>query len=308
VTPAEPTPLPRCADTARERLDPLIGTAPPALRWLLIEHPGPWRIAAMASAPLRGVSSALQEACTAHHARPLLIRRHGRTPARQHLRWGVVDAITGRSLWGTWAAVEDLWAAVAAVGRPSETWSETPPMLLVCTHATHDVCCALRGRPVAAALQEHWPSQTWECSHLGGDRFAANVVVLPDGVVYGNLDEASAVDVVARHLDGEVSLGHLRGTSAHSPPMQAALGYVIERGGPRSFGQVHAHGLRTLAEDRWRAELRVDGAVPSDLTVVVTRSWRPAARLTCRAVTPTDAATYTVSEAASSGIGAAGRP
>jgi len=181
-------------------------------------------------------------------------------------------------------------------------------MLLVCTHATHDVCCALRGRPVAAALQEHWPGQTWECSHLGGDRFAANVVLLPDGVMYGNLDEASSVDVVARHLNGEVSLGHLRGTSVHSPPMQAALGYVMERRGPRSFRQVHAHGLRTLAEDRWRADVKVDGASPSAVTVVVTRSWRPAARLTCRAVTPSDAATYTVSEAASSGIGAAGRP
>jgi len=25
------------------------------------------------------------------------------------------------------------------------------PLYLVCTHGTHDVCCAVRGRPVAAA-------------------------------------------------------------------------------------------------------------------------------------------------------------
>ena len=67
------------------------------------------------------------------------------------------------------------------------------PILLVCTHGVHDTCCALRGRPVAAALAARWPGQVWECSHVGGDRFAPNVVVLPDGFYYGNLDPETAV-------------------------------------------------------------------------------------------------------------------
>ncbi|OXM54579.1 hypothetical protein CFP71_19590 [Amycolatopsis thailandensis] len=32
----------RCADLADAANDPSEGTAPPAQRWLLIEHPGPW--------------------------------------------------------------------------------------------------------------------------------------------------------------------------------------------------------------------------------------------------------------------------
>ena len=297
MTPAEPTPPPRCADVARDRSDPLIGTAPPAQRWLLIEHPGPWHLTAMASEPIAGsVSQALQAACAAHHARPVLIRRHGRQPAHQHWRWGVVDSLNRRSLWGTWSEAEDLLGALPALAGRSAAWARTGPLLLVCAHATRDVCCALRGRPVARALSERWSSATWECSHLGGDRFAANVAVLPEGVVYGNLDEVSAVEVVAAHLDGRTITQHLRGMSAYSPPMQAALGHVLEQLGGASFRDVRSHGITPLGEDRWLAEVRVDGAEPSGRRLVIGRNWRPPARLTCRAGAPTDAAEYSVVE------------
>ena len=49
-------------------------------------------------------------------------------------------------------------------------------LLLVCTHGRHDACCAERGRPFAAALAQVAPEETWEVSHIGGDRFAANVL------------------------------------------------------------------------------------------------------------------------------------
>lgn len=253
----------------------------------------------MGSRPIAGaVSRALQAACAAHRARPLLVRRHGRQPVRQHLRWGVVDSLTGRSLWGTWSDARDLLGAVPALAGRSQAWAPTAPLLLVCAHATHDVCCALRGRPVARILSERWPSATWECSHLGGDRFAANVAVLPEGVVYGNLDEGSAVDVVAAHLGGRTSTAHLRGMSAYSPPMQAAVGHVLEQVAGTSFRDVRPHGLTALGEDRWLAEVRVAGADPFDRRVVIGRSWRPPARLTCHAVLPTDAAEYSVIEEA----------
>ena len=58
---------------------------------------------------------------------------------------------------------------------------------------------------MAAALAEHWPEAVWECSHVGGDRFAANVVVLPDGFYYGQLDPESAVATVRSHLTGAVA-------------------------------------------------------------------------------------------------------
>ena len=66
------------------------------------------------------------------------------------------------------------------------------------------------------------PGQVYECSHLGGHRFAANVLVLPDGLCFGRLDARSA-PALAEELDaGRLPLEHLRGRTAFEPEQQAA--------------------------------------------------------------------------------------
>ena len=38
------------------------------------------------------------------------------------------------------------------------------------------------------ALRESpWADEVWECSHIGGDRFAGNLVLLPDSLYFGAL-------------------------------------------------------------------------------------------------------------------------
>src|SRR3712207_7703861 len=51
--------------------------------------------------------------------------------------------------------------------------------------------------PYTTLFRSGW--DVWECSHLGGDRFAANVLLVPTGDLFGSLDAASAVDVVRAH-------------------------------------------------------------------------------------------------------------
>ena len=62
----------------------------------------------------------------------------------------------------------------------------------------------------------------WEASHVGGDRFAGNLVVLPRGLYYGGLDPESAREVAAATARGEVLLEHLRGRSDLPMAVQAA--------------------------------------------------------------------------------------
>jgi hypothetical protein len=93
---------------------------------------------------------------------------------------------------------------------------------LVCTNGARDPCCAIRGPAVAQALERARPGQVYECSHLGGHRFAANVLVLPDGLCFGRLDARSA-PALADELDaGRLPLEHLRGRTAFEPEQQAA--------------------------------------------------------------------------------------
>src|SRR2546423_5915570 len=85
------------------------------------------------------------------------------------------------------------------------------PLFLVCTHGTKDMCCALLGRPLAQSLGAEHTGRAWEVSHVGGDRWAGNLLVVPDGFLHGQLSPAEA-DVVARAaLSGQVEAEHLRG-------------------------------------------------------------------------------------------------
>jgi hypothetical protein len=93
---------------------------------------------------------------------------------------------------------------------------------LVCTNGARDPCCAIRGPAVAHALERVRPGQVYECSHLGGHRFAANLLVLPDGLVFGRLDTRAALALVDELDAGRLPLEHLRGRSAYDPERQAA--------------------------------------------------------------------------------------
>ena len=276
----------------------MLGTAAPATRWLLLEHPGGWLPAAFDSPGLpTGVGATLHRTALAVGGRAVLVRRPGRRPAGAPRHWGVVDT-DGRQQWGTWSGAHDLEPAVAALregpdpgGGPGPAGEGDPgPQLLVCTHGRHDVCCAVRGRPVAAAVAARWPERTWECSHIGGDRFAANLLVVPDGTTYGGLDPDSAVAVVEQHLSGRVDLEHLRGFSTAPPPVQAALAAVLRDhgGGPRD---VRSGAVTATGPDTWEVEVLGAAGVPAHTLVDVRRGTQPATRLTCRA--PGEAVAYT---------------
>ena len=75
---------------------------------------------------------------------------------------------------------------------------------------------------MAARLAQAYPEETWECSHLGGDRFAGTMVLLPHGLYYGWVDDGDAVAVADAYLDGRVVPEFLRGRSSSRHPVQAA--------------------------------------------------------------------------------------
>ena len=286
----------RCADAARLRADPLAGSAPQADRWLLLEHPGPWPVDAVAGAGIDpAVLAALQEAAGRAAGRILLVRRPGRINRMATRRWIVAGPDLG---WvaGPWTEDRDLRAAAEALtADPTQAGGITEPIMLVCAHGVHDTCCAVRGRPVASALAAEWPGQVWECSHVGGDRFAANVVVLPDGFYYGNLDAESAVHAVRQHLDGAVAAGPLRGMARFLPPVQAAVVAAYERLGPLAPNAITAESVVQVGHHAGHgSETTVDLRVAElgRVRVEVLALRRPPAQLTCRALRETPATEY----------------
>lgn len=214
----------RCARAAEERHDDLAGTATHVNAFLLIEDNGPWGATAVRD-------SRLPEAVKAHLAdtpkslKVLLARRHLRDHRLGQLQVVAAFPASGRMLTTTLANAAALTSIdVAAIARGEEPdWEPLDgPIFAVCTHGKHDTCCAERGRPVAAALTESRPEQTWEVSHIGGDRFSGNMVVLPDGLYYGRLDPESAAQVALEHDSGRLDLTRLRGWAAQPMLVQYA--------------------------------------------------------------------------------------
>ena len=201
----------RCALRAQLRGDPLLGTAFPAARVLLVEQPGRGGTAALRESRFdRDVALALEQRASAQGVRVLAIRRPGRTPRGTRRRWALADTRDGATWlrWGSYGAEAEL-LDLPLDGSAGEL--DDAPLYLVCAHSKHDACCALRGRPVAAALEEQRPGRVWECSHIGGERFAANVLVLPSGLLYGRVLPFAAAEFVAATEAGEVVGALLRG-------------------------------------------------------------------------------------------------
>jgi hypothetical protein len=111
------------------------------------------------------------------------------------------------------------------VGRRWKVETAPPPRLAICTHGTRDRCCAKWGFAAfsaALALFEagRSPFEPLECSHLGGDRFAATGIFFPTGSMYAHLDSADLAALAAREAAGTIEPDLYRGRVFEAPLVQ----------------------------------------------------------------------------------------
>lgn len=270
-----------CSDRSLEREDPLAGTAGFGERWFLVEIDGAWGAHAFFQSRLDPeLGRQLVRRIEGAGMRPLAIRRTGRRTderrAQRQWRWAIVDARPGSESvrWGRVDDPADLLEVPldGSTGVPSDA-----PVVCVCTHARHDQCCAVRGRPVVTALAKRYPDETWECSHLGGDRFAATLIVFPEGLLYGRMTASEAPAIVEAHARGELEPRWLRGRTSLTNVMQAAQAYAREATGDLLIDSLH--GIEHRTADGWDVEF-------VDLVVSVAATQSEPLLSTCAAVQP----------------------
>jgi hypothetical protein len=210
----------RCSTLAEEIDEPMIGSVDQRVRWLMLEDRSAW-----GSHATRDVLGAeLVAGMKARGIQTLLVRRREGDPAADAVRRAfLVDTVTREMAVRTIRdpsqltldAVAD--APVAAFGAPMND-----PIFLVCTNGKRDACCALRGRALMSALATDHAERVWECTHLGGHRFAGNLVCLPDGIVYGRVTAADGPRLADAYLEGRLEPAQMRGRSAWPAPAQVA--------------------------------------------------------------------------------------
>lgn len=261
----------RCAVLAREHHAQVAGTAREASALVLVQQEGSWSRDAIGE-------SKLPQEVKEHLSHPgletFLVRRRARTSVGQQAFIAQIESgnLRTRSL-GDYGELAEL-DPPALVAGADPGWEKFPSLLLVCTHSKRDRCCAELGIPIFKALSDRWPDRTWEISHVGGHRFAGNLVVLPEGWFYGNLDVATSVEAVAALDEGRLLLEFLRGRAGRSPQEQYA---EIEL--RKQLGHDRVGGVETLSEEPGRTTLAVGGAA----YVVVSESLPgPELLLSCR--------------------------
>lgn len=275
-----------CSDASRARGEALRATASSVQAFLLIEDPGPWGPQILRSKRLpEQLRPELAGWARQLGVRTLLIRRPGRNLAGPRN----VFAVNAAHGWSQTIQLTDLGELLDRIDDPAKFrsseglgWQDhQQPLVLVCTHGKHDVCCARRGRPVAATLAQQYPELTWESSHVGGDRFAGNLVMLPRGDYFGQLDADEAPELVRRYLAGELDLAHHRGRSTLPWVVQAAEAEVRSQLQVTGFDQVQhlgskwtgdAHLVRlAVGAQQLTARVQVGRKSPAQLTCTSTR-------------------------------------
>ncbi|MCJ0894307.1 sucrase ferredoxin [Rhodococcus sp. ARC_M5] len=274
-----------CAAVARESDESLRGTAARADGWVLIEHRGPWGTEPWGpDGPLGRIGVELARRCSAARVRPQLVRDTRLTRNSTDVR-RIFLVHSGRS--GPWAEQYTVDAVEQMLELPLEAASgDTPPGLgisvdqplyLVCTHGKKDPCCAVLGRPVATALSRP-DGRVWESTHLGGDRYAAGMVALPEGSYYGNLTPANARGVVDGHDRGQLSLQHYRGRCTDDTAVQ-----IAEHAVRTEYGLTGIHDVRPTAATASDSGMDVVVATTTgSVQVRVTPNPEAPRRTTCR--------------------------
>jgi hypothetical protein len=222
---------PFCSDVSREHGEPLGATASTIDHWLLVEYRGLWGPNALRASGLSDqVKQSLREQIRARpHSRLLFVRRPDRRGRAELRAYAATSQEGAESLRGTsFSSYEDLRTLdLVNAGEAIER-----SLFLVCTHGKHDPCCARRGRPLFDALAEQLEEEAvWQTTHIGGDRFAGNLLCLSRGVYYGRVERDDAGRVLDAHLDDRIELEHYRGRSCYSFAAQAAERDIRERTG-----------------------------------------------------------------------------
>jgi hypothetical protein len=232
-----------CSEASRQAGEDIIGSASGHQTYILIECRTPWEHEAFDSKYVpENLRQLGKEAIDSKMpVRFLLISSSGRDrQTTDSTKVIIYDKDTQPLAWGykkqefNVGSIENVAPVVRSylAGEEPNCERETRQTqdILVCTHGSHDQCCARYGNPFYAKAKAMVNElgldevRVWKSSHFGGHRFAPTAITFPDGRYYGGLDIESFQTILTRIGEIECLKKVYRGWGMLPSPMQ-----VLER-------------------------------------------------------------------------------
>ncbi|RMG06765.1 MAG: sucrase ferredoxin [Cyanobacteria bacterium J055] len=214
-----------CADASRRSAEDLIGSAPAYETYLFIECPQPWTVNVWDSKSVPPNLKAFVESTSRSRSdssgvsprtiKVLAIAADKPNPSRKarvlafHRQPFPSGGYTRREFRVNLEKVAPFLERYLANPEAIRFSATDRPIrdFFVCTHGSHDKCCARYGNPffrqartIALNLGLR-DVRVWQVSHIGGHRFAPTAIAFPDGRYYGALDGESFAAIAQRKGD-----------------------------------------------------------------------------------------------------------
>ncbi|MGH7801926.1 MAG: sucrase ferredoxin [Thermodesulfobacteriota bacterium] len=227
-----------CSELSIKAREEMFGTVPRVDVWFLLEYREAWAEKAFPSSNIpenvkKHLSNYLE---SIPNSRVQLIKRHDRSSDLIKFYLAVSDEIEPRLFEFTLSNHEDLLEFDIPKILDGSTFLRKDPLILVCAHGTHDTCCGKFGVPVyMEAIKHEKGCMTWQCTHLGGHRFAANLLCLPHGIYYGRVRAENVNSLINEYQNHFVNLENYRGRSCYSNEAQSAEYYLRMKTGTKEI-------------------------------------------------------------------------
>lgn len=278
--PAEKPPTFFCSDLSRQAGEALIGSAPRAKAYFLLEYSGAWESKAFEQSALpAAVKSHLSAALGQATGVKLVLIKGQPGVKRAGIRFFAarVSDTQPRLYTARLGVYEDLLNLdlLALLGDdPLADFQRLDELLyLVCTNGRRDACCARYGVGFYTAVSQLVGESAWQCTHLGGHRFAPNFLVLPWGLCYGRLQPGEATRVVDACRAGEIDLQNYRGRMCYAEPVQAAEYYLRLETGQRRLEALRLVRSEQVSPLEWEVVFAEAGKTVSHrLGITIERS------------------------------------
>lgn len=247
-----------CSALSREVSEQPFGTASTADAWLLLEYSAAWGARAFQESKLtRAVKTHLTNALKSIPRSRLLFIKQERASGN-HLSLFTVrstenDASIARVKLIDYEQLLSVNLAGMLTGEQAagvEPWQR--PLFLVCTHGKRDKCCAKFGYALYKSLRVDAGDDVWQSSHVGGDRFAANLICFPHGLFYAHVSADAGREIINQYSQQTVSLNNYRGRCCYPSPIQAAEFFLRSESGLSGINDVRFLDYVPITGNHWR--------------------------------------------------------